>query len=158
MLHLMRGLGGIWTLVIFAVTTMPWSNFKGHAHWSSVHWIPFLDFSFTVAFVADLVGNLLLFVPFGFCFVAASSPLNSRRVTKIVLSALVLSVAVELFQSFGHNRIASMTDVCTNVAGALVGAKVALRWRSIGMLRDARGLDQRSALETQRSDISLPID
>lgn len=123
----MRVLGGVWTLVILSITTMPWSNFKGHAHWGSVYWLPLSDFRFTAAFVADLVGNFLLFIPFGFCFLAASSSPNSRRVTKVVLSALVLSLAVELFQSFGHGRIASMTDVCTNVVGALVGAKAALR-------------------------------
>jgi len=123
----MRILGGVWTLVILAVTTMPWRNFKGHAHWSSVYWLPLSDFRFSFSFVADLVGNLLLFVPFGFCFATASSVSNSGRVTRVVLSALALSLAAELFQSFGHNRIASMTDVCTNVAGALVGAKAALR-------------------------------
>jgi glycopeptide antibiotics resistance protein len=123
----MRSLGVAWTLVILAVTTMPWSNFKGHAHWSRVYWIPLSDFRLSFSFVADLVGNLLLFVPFGFCFAAAASSPNGRGATKVVLSALALSLAAELFQSFGHGRIASMTDVCTNVAGALMGATAALR-------------------------------
>jgi glycopeptide antibiotics resistance protein len=127
----MRGLGGVWTLMILAVTTMPWSNFKGHAHWKSIYWIPFSDFRFSLAVVVDLVGNLLLFIPFGFCFAPVTPPPNRRGVTTVALSALTLSLAVELFQSFGHNRIASMTDVCTNVAGAIIGAKAMLRWRSI---------------------------
>ena len=67
----MQVLGGAWTLVILGVTTMPWSNFKGHAHWGRVYWVPLSDFRLSFSFIADLIGNLLLFVPFGLCFVAA---------------------------------------------------------------------------------------
>jgi glycopeptide antibiotics resistance protein len=141
----MRGLGGVWTLVILGVTTMPWSNFKGHAHWSRVYWLPLSDFRLSLPFVVDFIGNLFLFIPFGFCFVATSSLPNSKRVTKVVLSALALSLAVELFQSFGHGRIASMTDVCTNVGGTLVGAKAALRWHFTRAQEHTRGLDQGAA-------------
>src|SRR5438093_7992563 len=37
------GLLVLWTAVIICITTMPWNNFKGHAHWSRVRWVPFHD-------------------------------------------------------------------------------------------------------------------
>jgi len=38
-----------------------------------------------------------------------------------ILSASLLSVSTDIFQVFSHNRIPSMTDVCSNIMGASLG-------------------------------------
>lgn len=102
---------------------MPWSNFVGHAHWQRVHWIPFAETSLHWWFILDFFGNIVLFLPFGGCGVL-SMPHRSgrRRVLRAAGYAALLSLSVEFFQVYCHNRSPAMTDVCTNVTGALLGA------------------------------------
>jgi glycopeptide antibiotics resistance protein len=111
----------LWVVVIICVTTMPWSNFKGHAHWSRVRWIPFEDHPLSVF---DVVGNVLLFVPFGLFFVKATPKRGFGAQLKVAVLALLLSASVEFFQIYCHNRFPSATDVCTNVIGAVIGSAI----------------------------------
>ena len=116
----------IWLLVIVGLTTMPWSNYVGHSHWSQVRWIPFYDHP--LAF-SDLCSNVILFVPFGLCLGRALS--SWRRKTAWALTLLLsatISTSAEFFQVYCHNRTPSTTDICTNVLGAMVGAWLAMYW------------------------------
>ena len=119
----------LWILsiaVIVALTTMPWANYVGHPHWDEVRWIPFYDHPLPLA---DILGNVLLFVPFGYLFprgLRGSAPVRSWGLP--VLLALTLSTAVELFQVYSHNRTPSTTDICTNLLGAVLGLMVE-QWR-----------------------------
>jgi glycopeptide antibiotics resistance protein len=116
-----------------AVTTLPWSNYTGHAHWDNIRWVPFSD-RFLIS--VDVALNVVLFVPFGFLSVPAGSVATlGRRVPLIIVSAGALSVCAELYQVYCHNRVPSTTDVCTNVLGAVLG--VLFRWRSGTGARDA---------------------
>ena len=113
----------IWTTVIVSVTTLPWSNYVGHPHWSSVRWIPFHDPPLALF---DIVANVALFVPLGFFFTRALPNVSLRRRALLTLfSALLLSGSVEYFQVYCHNRIPSTTDILTNVLGAGLGAMLA---------------------------------
>jgi hypothetical protein len=58
-------LGAAWTILILAVTTLPWGNFQGHAHWKNVCWLPFSDFSLKPmgGFAFDFFSNIVLFFP-----------------------------------------------------------------------------------------------
>ena len=128
----------VWTAVIVGATTLPWSDYVGHPHWDHVQWIPFLDYSSTPT---DVALNILLFVPFGFLFMWAGYPSAKRSVSAVLMSA-ALSISVEFFQVFCHNRIPSATDVVTNVIGAAAG--VFLCWRGDFLSREAKKLRQRS--------------
>lgn len=116
-----------WIVVVILLTTTPWSDFQGHAHWDHVHWIPFHEKSLMSSrFQADLVGNALLFLPFGLWYAWARSVGRRRCLGEAVLFAFILSASVELFQVYMHNRIPSTTDVTMNVAGTLAGVLAGL--------------------------------
>jgi glycopeptide antibiotics resistance protein len=110
----------MWIIVIVFLTTMPWENYTGHAHWDQVRWIPFYDH--TPLALLDILGNVVLFAPFGFFLGRAlhSSPLKKVWFLTVLLAA-TLSISVELFQVYCHNRIPSTTDICTNLLGAALG-------------------------------------
>jgi len=120
----------LWIGVIVGVTTLPWSDFQGHSHWSSVSWLPFADLELSFSFFFDLLANIILFFPFGWMLVLARSQHPPISLRLVLLLAGVLSTSVELFQSFCHGRIASATDLFTNSLGAILGASVALRFRA----------------------------
>lgn len=122
-------LGVAWICIILCVTTMPWSNFTGHSHWRHVLWVPFAEACLKLWFVGDVIGNILLFLPLGWCLGHARSFRSQHSLRRITLAAFALSLSVEFFQVFSHNRSPAMTDVCTNTAGAVIGALLAARRR-----------------------------
>jgi len=126
------------SLIVLA-TTMPWSlYYVGHAHWSSVEWIPFtrrvrLD---------DFILNVLLFMPFGFTAVRLFEPARNARIAPepsargagkaamwVVAGGCLFSLCVELFQVYCHGRIATTADVLSNTLGTWLGARAARRGR-----------------------------
>jgi glycopeptide antibiotics resistance protein len=107
--------------LIVLATTWPLSNFQLHAHWASVEWIPFTKFVRPF----DVVANVLLFLPFGVAFGWGGT--TNRRIVRAVAWALVCSLAVELGQTYTHDRVASVTDLLTNTGGAWLGAYWAVR-------------------------------
>jgi len=113
----------LWLVVIFGLTVLPLSNFVGHSHWDLVTWIPYSEHHLAIE---DIVGNIALFLPFGF-FLSRSLPTSSRnRVSLLaVVMAAVLSTAVEFFQVYCHNRNPSTTDICNNALGAGLGVWLA---------------------------------
>lgn len=142
-----RFLGAVWIVVILCVTTMPWSNFKGHSHWKNIYWLPFSDFSLNHVggYVFSFFANIALFFPLGFCAVRTQRNSTKSSVTRTMLFAAALSTTIELFQSFSHGRIAATTDICTNIAGAVWGASVARRYGGAFQDRDWRGEEKEAA-------------
>lgn len=69
----------------------------------------------------EFAANVLLFVPFGFLFT-----LLLRRAHYVVLpAAVVVTVAVESWQSLIDERTSSVLDIVANVTGACLGILVA---------------------------------
>ena len=69
----------------------------------------------------EFAANVLLFVPFGFLFT-----LILRRAHYVVLpAAVVVTVAVESWQSLIDGRTSSILDVVANVTGACLGILLA---------------------------------
>ena len=64
----------------------------------------------------DIVANIIAFLPFGWAF-------SRRPAWTAAVSALLLSGTLELFQTH-LSRTPSYSDVASNVAGALLGARV----------------------------------
>ena len=62
--HVMRWMLWLVSLaLIVALTTMPWRDYVGHSHWDRVRWVPFSDHGFP-----EILLNVALFFPFGYCF------------------------------------------------------------------------------------------
>jgi len=75
--------------------------------------------------IPDVFQNLVLFVPFGaFGILSARTP-TLRRVVWITLLAAAFSMTIETMQLFTRDRIASVSDIVANTAGALIGALLA---------------------------------
>jgi glycopeptide antibiotics resistance protein len=101
-------------IALIVALVVPWRDMQHHTHWGKVRWIPFVSPPFASF---DMLGNILLYVPFGYGFVRAQ-PLARRRV--LVFAAL-LSVLTEWTQVWSHLRFPSLTDVSCNLLGAWCG-------------------------------------
>jgi VanZ family protein len=87
---------------------------------------------------ADVVANVLLFLPLGFLF-RVSAPLSVGHVRTVVAACLV-SVAFEAAQLFLPGRFASPVDVMSNTLGAGLGSLVHARIAACLDGRLVRGL------------------
>jgi len=67
----------------------------------------------------NLVGNILLFLPFG-CLLPVVSK-RMRSFGAVVLAALLLSLFFELFQLFTHTGECDVDDLILNTLGAIIG-------------------------------------
>lgn len=116
----------LWVVVIVAATTLPWSNYQGHAHWGRINWLPL---GAPYDRWSDMALNAALFVPLGYLYVRRSSrPWKPAAVGAGFFGAAV-SAAAEFSQVFSHNRFVSATDLVMNVLGAVLGAMLAVKRR-----------------------------
>jgi len=114
-----------WILVIVLTTTLPWHNFQGVSHWDMV-WIPFQDASFSLRFFIDLIGNIMLYVPFGYLYVRSRPTLTMGVFVWALLLASLLSVGTEIVQVFSQYRVPTITDVFSNIMGASFGVALVI--------------------------------
>ncbi len=124
----------LWFLlaVLSIAPLLPLSNFVGHPHWEHIRWIPFQDFALSRNMLKDIVGNTLWFMMLGYLL---HYRLNKdshalRTIATITAIAGGISLSIEFFQVFCHNRIASITDVICNVLGAGLGGYLAEKQRA----------------------------
>ena len=114
-----RWLLALWVCGIVGVTTLPWSGFQDHTHWANVNWVPFFGSGDNPR---DVILNVVAFVPLGFLLARDQWFTRVLGLTGIVVTAVLLSSAVEFYQVFSHWRVPSVTDVVANLLGALGGA------------------------------------
>jgi len=81
---------------------------------------------------ADILQNVLLFVPFGL-FAVASFPRAraAQSLATVVTTAAILSLMCESLQLMTVDRVSSLWDVYANVSGALFGGVLALVAREL---------------------------
>jgi glycopeptide antibiotics resistance protein len=104
-------------LIIYIV--FPWRSYQEHAHWQRIQWLPFVS---PPVRLRDIIGNIVLYVPFGF-FIAAST--RRRDIWKWGMAcAVALALATEFTQVFSHRRFPSMQDVLMNCLGAALGIAI----------------------------------
>jgi VanZ family protein len=73
--------------------------------------------------IGDLLANILLYLPFGFFAAKTANRLPPLlRVSIALLTAALLSIAVEYAQLWDAGRVSAMSDVYANSFGALLGA------------------------------------
>jgi glycopeptide antibiotics resistance protein len=94
-----------------------------------VGWIPFASPPFKPA---DIVTNVVAFIPFGALIVYAGDWRRGCLWQTGIVLAILLSVAAESVQLFSHMRFPSATDVTANASGAALGIWLA---RYTGQLR-----------------------
>ena len=105
----------VWLLVILVVVT-PWGTLQDHAHWNRVRWVPFVS---PPVRVGDILGNIMLYVPFGLFYDGGRHGRPALR--SGIAQALLVSTSTELTQLFSHSRFPSVQDILMNVAGAVAG-------------------------------------
>ncbi len=114
-----------WVVLLAITPTLPWTDFVGHSHWDNVRWIPFEDFSLAPLALVDIAGNFTWFAVFGYLLHYRREDRSHASLKPAICIALGLSLLLEGFQVYCHNRIPSMTDVMCNGLGAAFGAFVA---------------------------------
>jgi len=79
----------------------------------------------------DIVGNTFWFMVFGYLlhYQLNEDSRTLRTITTIIAITGGISLSIEFFQVFCHNRIASITDVICNVFGAGLGGYLAEKQR-----------------------------
>jgi glycopeptide antibiotics resistance protein len=126
------GLLWFWLAVLCLTPLFPLSNFVGHPHWEAIRWIPFQDFSLTTNSLMDIIGNIGWFMIFGYLlhYWMNEDFSSFRSIATVVLIAAGVSLSLEFFQVFCHNRTPSMTDVVCDTVGACLGAYLSEQYHS----------------------------
>ncbi len=82
----------------------------------------------------DMLNNVLLYAPLGFCVALLVEP-RLKRVAALAASLIVgasLSLSMELLQASIAPRVPSLTDLTLNCIGALAGALGGSTWHAFG--------------------------
>src|SRR5262245_42263376 len=90
-------------------------------------WTLVTGLQFTRSSRGDVVANVLLYMPLGYCLML-SWPARWKRgagLVGVVLVGTVLSFGVELLQAHLRSRVPSLTDLGFNAAGTGLGALAA---------------------------------
>ncbi|MGZ8374721.1 MAG: VanZ family protein [Nitrospira sp.] len=143
-LKLKRGVLWFLLAILSIAPLLPLSNFVGHPHWDHIRWVPFQNFALSWNMLKDIVGNTLWFMMFGYLLHYQLNEDSRTPWTIATITAIAggISLSIEFFQVFCHNRIASITDVICNVLGAGLG----------GYLAEKQGAN---SYRTMNSDVSM---
>ncbi len=116
-----------WVLLILAIGMLPLKNFVGHSHWEYIKWIPTSKDLSSPAYLFDLgfdlIANTLLFLPLGY-LLSRRQPLPNAAHRLLWVAAVggLISLSIEWYQVYCHNRVPSVFDLMTNTVGAVLGA------------------------------------
>lgn len=107
---------GIYILCLFQIVT-----FQDDVTWSSNNFIPFQEIMrYNISsrlFYKNVLGNLLLFLPFGFF---ASYYLKTEKIHLPLMLTIIASVAIELVQ-LAIGRVFDVDDILLNIIGGSIG-------------------------------------
>ena len=105
----------LYVLCLYYILTYNDTSVRG------VNFVPFKEmFRYTFGsykFMKNIVGNILLFVPFGFF---ASHYIDTKKVSTPVIVALIVSFSAEAIQYY-TGRVFDIDDVILNVFGGFLG-------------------------------------
>ncbi|MGC4036266.1 MAG: VanZ family protein [Chitinophagaceae bacterium] len=121
--------------IFFLARRRPKPSFEWGGH-HSLHLVPFYDkfksfrhffrygLKSQVNLLADVFGNVVLFIPLAFILVIVFHVNNLR---KVVLICFIISFAIEASQYFLRIGTADIDDLITNTVGAIIGVTL-IRW------------------------------
>jgi glycopeptide antibiotics resistance protein len=121
---LIGAVGWILALTIFPIPVEA-REWRFHRLFSNMHFMPFGTIRSQLAFglerseARQLVGNVVLFVPFGFLLPAAVQACRRLWVTFVVAAGL--SVLIESLQAILPEHATDVDDVILNTTGAALG-------------------------------------
>lgn len=105
----------IYALCLFHVVTYQDVNFGTN------NFIPFKEiFRYDLGspkFIKNIVGNIIMFVPFGFF---ASYFLKSKKITIPLILTIILTVTIETVQYY-IGRVFDIDDIILNIVGGILG-------------------------------------
>jgi len=105
----------IYILCLYFVVTGQDINYGG------VNLVPFKEmFRYEIGsykFMKNIVGNILLFIPYGFF---SSYYLNNRKIGTNVIACLIATVCIETIQ-YHIGRVFDIDDIILNVLGGFIG-------------------------------------
>lgn len=113
----------IWIAVI-ATIVVPWRSFQTHSHPDRILLIPLVS---PPVRLHDIIGNVVLYMPFGFFYASRVDRLARRQILRGVGWAALLAVLTEASQIFSHGRFPSVQDALANVLGAGLGLAIAAK-------------------------------
>lgn len=92
------------------------------------------DITWARAGRGDMLNNVLLYLPLGFCLALALEPRLGRGAALLgaVVAGGLLSLAMEVAQASIAIRVPSLRDLALNTAGAAAGALAGSAWHSLG--------------------------
>ena len=92
-----------------------------------------------LSFLMPVLGNILLFIPWGFLFfIAFDTPGRPRRFSYLmtVVAAVVFATGMHLWQELLPTRVTSLGDTLANAAGAFAGAALGHARKSFRVVFD----------------------
>ncbi len=121
---------GFFTFLIVYNTLIPFKFEYGFSDLPEqlklVQWIPHLTGKERLS-LTDVVGNILLFMPFGFLlYMFLNYRGSSHPIARSVLAGAVLSFCIEFIQLFIPERKTGLHDLFNNTLGTWIGAVIAM--------------------------------
>jgi len=105
----------IYILCLFHVVTFQDNNY------GVSNFIPFKEiFRYSIGsskFIKNILGNIMLFVPYGFL---ASYLLNNKKFSVITILTLIVSLTIETVQYY-IGRVFDIDDIILNLLGGIIG-------------------------------------
>lgn len=105
----------IYILCLFYVVTFQDSNY------GVSNYIPFKEiFRYSIGshkFIKNIMGNILLFIPYGFL---SSYILNNKKISVTFVLSLIVSLTIEIVQYY-IGRVFDIDDIILNVLGGIIG-------------------------------------
>lgn len=105
----------LYILCLYSVVTYQDINYGG------INLIPFKEmFRYEIGsykFIKNIIGNILLFIPYGFF---SSYYLNNKKISTNVVLCLIASLSIEIIQ-YHIGRVFDIDDIILNVLGGFIG-------------------------------------
>ena len=117
----------IYILCLFQVVT-----FQDDVTWSSNNFIPFKEiFRYNIGsrlFIKNVIGNMILFLPFGF-FISYYLNVDNYKLT--LLLTIIASISIEVVQMC-IGRVFDIDDIILNIFGSMIGFIIYFNLNKLG--------------------------
>ena len=113
-----------WTLLITYIGWLLWETVFGRKELPSVscEWQPFWTYNAIAGgrhyLIADVVNNVLMFMPVGFLM---GITLHKRHWIGVVVVGVFISFTIELLQLYLHRGLCETDDIIHNTIGCFIG-------------------------------------
>lgn len=89
----------------------------------------YIDYSYMLNSFENLVGNVVVFIPFGFLLPYIKE--GCRRFWRLLLNTFIFVLGIEVFQLFSSFGAFDVDDILLNCFGAILGWAAYVKWQSM---------------------------